>query len=87
MTVTGLCQLAGVSERTLQYIFLQATGLTVRQYLMSYRLHRARALLTEGKVAQVKDAALACGIPHAGRFSQYFKRWFGESPGEYLLSH
>jgi len=86
MTVTGLCQLAGVSERSLQYTFREATGLTMQQYLMSYRLHRARALLIEGKVAQVKDAALACGIPHTGRFSQYFKAMFGESPGQVLLA-
>lgn len=86
MTVTGLCQLAGVSERTLQNAFREATGLTMQQYLMSYRLHRARALLIEGKVAQVKDAAKACGIPHTGRFSQYFKKLFGESPGQVLLT-
>ncbi len=86
MTVTDLCQLAGVSERTLQYTFREATGLTMQQYLMSHRLHRARALLIEGKVALVKDAALACGIPHTGRFSQYFKNMFGESPGQVLLT-
>jgi len=84
MVVTGLCQLAGVSERKLQYTFLEATGLTVRQYLMSYRLHRAHALLAGGKIAQVKDAAQACGIPHTGRFSQYFKSMFGDSPGQLL---
>ena len=86
MTVTGLCQLAGVSERTLQYTFRKATGLTVQQYLMSYRLHRARALLTGGEVTQVKDAAQARGFHHAGRFSQYFKKLFGESPSQVLLS-
>ncbi|RLA42821.1 MAG: hypothetical protein DRQ97_13515 [Gammaproteobacteria bacterium] len=86
MTVTGLCQLAGISERTLQYTFLEVTGLTVQQYLMSYRLHQARALLAGGEVVQVKDAAQACGIPHAGRFSQYFKAMFGESPGQVLLT-
>jgi AraC-like DNA-binding protein len=45
-----------------------------------------RALQIEGKVAQLKDAALACGIPHTGRFSQYFKALFGESPGQVLLT-
>ena len=86
MAVTDLCQLVAVSERTLQNAFQEATGLTMRQYLMSYRLHRARALLIEGKVAQVKDAALACGIPHTGRFAKYFKSMFGESPGQVLLA-
>ena len=84
MTLTGLCQLAGISERALRYNFLKATGLSLQQYLTHYRLHRARALLVEGKVAEVKDAAIASGIPHAGRFSQYFKAMFGESPSEVL---
>ena len=84
MTVTGLCQLVGFSERSLQYNFLDATGLTVQQYLMHYRLHRAHSLLIRGQVGQVKDAAQACGIPHTGRFSQYFKNLFGESPSQLL---
>jgi AraC-like DNA-binding protein len=84
MTLTGLCQLVGVSERTLRYYFLKATGLSLQQYLTHYRLHRARALLAGSKVAEVGDAALACGIPHTGRFSQYFKALFGESPSHVL---
>jgi AraC-like DNA-binding protein len=84
MTLTGLCQLAGVSERTLRYNFTSATGMSLQQYLTHFRLHRAHALLLEGKVAEVRDAAIACGIPHAGRFSQYFKAMFGESPSEVL---
>jgi AraC-like DNA-binding protein len=84
MTLTALCQLVGVSERTLRYNFLKATGLSLQRYLTHYRLHRARALLVESKVADVRDAAAACGIPHAGRFSQYYKALFGESPGEVL---
>jgi AraC family ethanolamine operon transcriptional activator len=84
MTLTGLCQLAGVSERTLRYSFVEATGLSLQQYLTHYRLHRAHALLMESKVAEVGEAAAACGIPHAGRFSQYFKALFGESPSQVL---
>jgi AraC-like DNA-binding protein len=84
MTLTELCLLVNARERTLRYQFSKATGLGLQQYLTHYRLHRARALLVESKVAEVRDAALACGIPHTGRFSQYFKAMFGESPGEVL---
>jgi len=84
LTMTGLCQIAGVGEWTLQHIFRDVTGLSVQQYLKSYRLHAARAMLREGRVGQVKDAARACGLPHAGHFSQYFKALFGELPGELL---
>ena len=84
MTLTKLCQLVNVSERTLRYHFLKATGLNPQQYLSHYRLRRAHALLMENRVAQVADAARACGIPHTGRFSQYFKAMFGESPSQVL---
>jgi AraC-like DNA-binding protein len=84
MTLTELCLLVNARERTLRYQFSKATGLSLQQYLTHYRLHRARALLVESKVAEVKDAALACGIPHTGRFSQYFKAMFGESPSQVL---
>ena len=84
MTLTVLCQLVGISERTLRYNFLKATGLSLQQYLTNYRLHKARTLLLENKVAEVGDAAIACGIPHAGRFSQYFKALYGEFPSQTL---
>ena len=84
MTLTKLCQLVNVSERTLRYHFLKATGLNPQQYLSNYRLHRAHALLVENRVAEVADAARACGIPHTGRFSQYFKAMFGEFPSQVL---
>ena len=84
MTLTALCQLVDVGERALRYSFQKATGLSLQQYLTHYRLHRARALLMNSAVAEVREAAVACGIPHAGRFSQYYKAMFRESPGEVL---
>jgi transcriptional regulator GlxA family with amidase domain len=84
MTVTGLCHLADVSERTLQYAFLEITGFSMQQYLMRYRLLRARALLTAGNVNLAREAAVAVGIPHTGRFSLYFRKMYGKSPSMLL---
>lgn len=84
ITVTDICQIASLSERNLEYVFRGATGVTVQQYLMHHRLHRARAMLLKGEYEQVKGVAIACGIPHAGRFSQYYKRLFGQLPRETL---
>lgn len=82
ITVTALCQLCGVSERTLQYRFREATGLSVQQYLMNYRLQQARAMLIRGEYRQVGEVARACGFHHTGRFAQYYRRLFGKSPRE-----
>ena len=86
MTLTNLCQLVNVSERTLRYDFVKTTGMSPQKFLTNYRLQKARALLEGNKVAEVADAAKACGIPHTGRFSLYFKALFGESPGRVLDS-
>lgn len=84
VTVTELCGLVGLSERTVQYRFREITGFSVQQYLMNYRLHRAHELLCHGDCAQVGEAARGVGIHHAGRFSQYYKQLFGRSPRETL---
>lgn len=80
ITVTSLCQRVGAGERTLQYAFKSVTGLSVQQYLMAHRLQAARALLLRGDCERVSDAACACGIHHPGRFAQYYRRLYGESP-------
>ncbi len=84
VTVTGLCALVGVSERTLQYRFRETTGFTVQQYLMKYRLHRAHALLTHGEYTRIGEVAHAVGIHHPGRFSEYYRRLFGHHPRKSL---
>jgi len=82
VSMTDICQLVKVSERSLEYIFRNTTGMSVQQYLKRYRLHRARSMLVNREVEDVRSAARACGIPHAARFSQYYRDQFGELPRE-----
>jgi len=84
ITMSDVCRLAQVSERSLQYVFRNTTGMSIQQYLKCYRLHRARSLLVNGEVEDVRSAARACGIPHTARFSQYYRDQFGELPRESL---
>jgi len=84
LTITDVCRYANVGERSLQLAFRNFTGSSVQQYLMSFRLLRAKAMLARGSVTRVRDAAVACGIPHAARFSQYYRDRFGQLPSESL---
>jgi len=86
LTVTDLCQQANIGERVLQYKFKEIVGCSVQKYLMFYRLHRARSMLLHGESQRVSDVASACGIHHAGRFSQYYRSLFGQSPRELLVA-
>jgi len=85
VTLTGLCVYTGVGERTLRYRFRKACGLSVQQYLMSYRLHRGREMLSKRQVATVAEVARKFGIPDAGRFAQYFRALFDVLPREVLM--
>ena len=84
LTVTELCTVAGVSERTLQYAFGEIYDSSPQNYLKNYRLEQARMLLQNGDAGHVADVARACGIHHPQRFAQYFRAMYGESPSELL---
>ena len=73
LTVTELCKVSGVSERTLQYAFTDIFSITPQGYLINYRLAQARTLLLTGGADRVADAMRACGMRHAQRFAQYFR--------------
>ena len=78
--------ISGVSTRTLRYAFLEAFGITPKQYIQSSRLHRAHRQLREaaGENARIADIANACGFWHMGQFAKDYRRMFGELPSETL---
>jgi len=86
LSVTDLCRVAGVSERTLQYAFRNVMGLTPVAYLIRLRLHRVREGLLAGTHATttVSAEALNWGFWHFGEFSRAYMDCFGELPSDTL---
>lgn len=84
--VTGLCEAAEVSERTLQYAFKEVMGMTPVAYLARLRLHRVRHALRTATQASttVTTEALRWGFWHFGDFSRAYKDCFGELPSDTL---
>lgn len=82
LTLDQLAAAAGVSPRTLHNLAAQHWGTTPMRALRDLRLDHARRALLASTPANVTDVALACGFGHAGRFSAYYARRFGESPSE-----
>jgi AraC-like DNA-binding protein len=80
--LADLCAATGVSERTLQQVFLESYGVSPLQYLKLRRLNLARQRLRGGAPEQtrVTDVALDCGFWELGRFAADYKALFGESP-------
>ncbi len=86
LSVSDLCRVAGVSERTLDYAFKEVLGLTPVAYLTRLRLLRVRkALLAATRESTTVSAqALAWGFWHFGEFSRAYRECFGELPSETL---
>jgi AraC family transcriptional regulator, ethanolamine operon transcriptional activator len=86
LSVSDLCRVAGVSERTLEYAFRDVMGLTPVAYLIRLRLHRVREGLLAGTHATttVTAEALNWGFWHFGDFSRAYKDCFGELPSDTL---
>jgi AraC-like DNA-binding protein len=57
-------------------------GVTLRQYVISYRLKLAKSLL-ELTAKSTQDIAEECGFTDSSYFAKSFKAAFGETPKEY----
>jgi len=86
LTVTELCKVADVSERTLEYAFRERYGLTPKNYLLSYRLNSVRRQLrmADPKNNQVTEIARQHGFWHMGAFGADYKKLFAELPSKTL---
>jgi len=85
-TVRELCQVSGVSERTLQYLFKQKYGITPKAYLMLVRLNSVRRGIYQAdpRKARIVDIANEWGFWHMGQFAKDYKKYFRELPSETL---
>ena len=76
----------GVSLRTLQLAFKRAGLCGPTQYMLARRLNLVRReVVGNGNAGHsVTTAAMEHGFSHLGRFSQHYRRLFGESPSRTL---
>lgn len=83
-TIVDVCRQAAVSQRTLQYCFLDVLQLTPVAYLRIARLHRVRADLRNSTAPGLKvgDVATRWGFWHLSKFAGDYRRLFGELPSE-----
>lgn len=86
VSVNSLCRVARVSERTLQYAFLDHYGVTPKTYLKNFRLNAVRRELwkSEPDFTKVNDVACLWGFWHMGQFAADYRKLFGELPSETL---
>ncbi|MBC1236748.1 MULTISPECIES: helix-turn-helix domain-containing protein [Nostoc] len=85
LTVAQLAAIAQVSPNYFSALFKQSTGLAPHQYVLRYRIARAKQLLREGELS-IADISYHLGFSHQSHFSQHFKRLVGTSPKTFLKS-
>jgi AraC family ethanolamine operon transcriptional activator len=86
LTISELCQLANLSERSLQYGFKEYLGVTPARYLRLLRLNGVRRdlLCAQPKKNRVVDLALNWGFVELGRFAAEYRQLFQELPSTTL---
>jgi AraC family transcriptional regulator, ethanolamine operon transcriptional activator len=88
VTLAGLCEEAGVSERRVRSAFYECYQMSPTAYLRVAALNAARRDLVEGPHLHnaVSRAATDWGFWHLSRFAAQYRALFGESPRR-TLSH
>ncbi|MGB5276470.1 MAG: helix-turn-helix domain-containing protein [Gammaproteobacteria bacterium] len=86
ITVSDLCNLTHMSDRTLQKVFVAQCGVTPKAYIRAVRLSRAHAALLENcaETTSVTDVANYFGFWHIGQFAADYRALFSELPSETL---
>jgi AraC family ethanolamine operon transcriptional activator len=85
--IIDLCQKLQISRNTLFHSFSQVVGVSPGAYLTNWRLSQVRCALSNKECLEgvtVTDTALNWGFWELGRFSNMYKRLFGELPSETL---
>lgn len=81
ITMHELCSVTGKSERTLQRSFKAHYNITLSDFIKTHRLHQVRRELNQPHTfTNTTQVALNHGFSHLSRFSQEYKKLFGESP-------
>ena len=79
---TEICAIFGSHPFYVSRVLKERKGMTLRQYIIAYRLKQAKRLLelTDKSAAEISEE---CGFTDASYFAKSFKTAFGMTPKEY----
>jgi len=84
--MASFCQIAKVSERTLQYAFMERYGIAPNIFVKRWKLNSARRLLSQSNSSthSVVEVCTRLGFQHPSQFTQDYKHLFAELPSQTL---
>jgi AraC family ethanolamine operon transcriptional activator len=88
LALDEICRATRINRRTLQHYFKEMYGMGPTEYFRVRRLNGVRNDLLRAQKDEITVSGIAeqWGFSHMGRFSQHYKRHFGESPSKTLAS-
>lgn len=79
--ISDLLSICGCSRSVLYSCFKKTRGYTPMEFLAEQRLQKARRdIMNSSPEETISSIALQCGFSHLGRFSQLYRKRFGELP-------
>lgn len=84
LSLADLANVAGMSAFHFAREFKRTTGTPPHQYLIKFRVERAKALLTESEMPLVEISSRS-GFSHQSHFTRLFRRLTGTTPQSYRL--
>ena len=77
-----MARAVGLSAAHFSQVFRNTTGQTPHQFLLWFRVQRAKEMLRSAEM-RVLDVAIACGFKTQQHFARVFRQLCGASPTEY----
>lgn len=81
LSINEVAHRIGVSQRQMERLFKDNTGISPIQYYLEVRLDRAHGIITQTQLP-ILSVAVACGFNSQEHFSKAYKKRFGNSPSE-----
>lgn len=85
ITIDTMAMKAGLSTAHFSRLFKETIGKSPHQFVMSYRVEKAREMLANHNKPLI-DIALSCGFADQAHFSRVFKQFGGVTPKTYRKS-
>jgi AraC family transcriptional regulator len=85
LRLAEMAQVAGMSSFHFAREFKRTTGTTPHQYLIKFRVERAKALLAKNDLPLI-EVGLQSGFSHQSHFTRLFRRFTGTTPHSYRLT-
>lgn len=83
ITLPDVADYICISKNHLSYLFKKETGKTFSDYLIQYRIDKAKEFFSADTKSTVSDIAEKTGFHDTGYFSKVFKKATGLSPNQY----